>query len=160
MSAWCRHPIRRGVRIGFAPWCSTTKRHTVPHQEFRHAVRGRRFFVTKLDTRAGTNAAWWRPGRQDRKLELPGDQGEPCTPIGARIKDRLRQRGPIMVFGYFDERNLYVPTREIVRGERLSGAGHPDPVRMPGWLGAGGRGRDGEGRPRHVWRKVRIAKED
>jgi len=42
-------------------------------------------------------------------------QGEPCAPIGARIKDRLRQKGPTMVFGYFGERNLYVPTREIVR---------------------------------------------
>ncbi len=42
-------------------------------------------------------------------------QGEPCTPVGARIKDVLRQKGPSMVFGYFAERNLYIPTREIVR---------------------------------------------
>jgi hypothetical protein len=42
-------------------------------------------------------------------------QGEPCAPIGARIKDVLRQKGPAMVFGYFAERNLYVPTRELVR---------------------------------------------
>lgn len=42
-------------------------------------------------------------------------QGEPCAPIGARIKDSLRHTGPAMVFGYFAEHNLYIPTREIVR---------------------------------------------
>jgi hypothetical protein len=48
-------------------------------------------------------------------LRLCAIQGEPCAPIGARIKDVLRQKGPAMVFGYFAERNLYIPTREIVR---------------------------------------------
>jgi hypothetical protein len=48
-------------------------------------------------------------------LQLVAIQGEPCAPIGARIKDVLRHRGPAMVFGYFAEHNLYVPTREIVR---------------------------------------------
>jgi hypothetical protein len=48
-------------------------------------------------------------------MTLVAIQGEPCTPVGARIKDVLRQRGPAMVFGYFAERNLYIPTREIVR---------------------------------------------
>jgi hypothetical protein len=48
-------------------------------------------------------------------LQLCAIQGEPCGPIGARIKDVLRQKGPMMMFGYFAERNLYVPTREIVR---------------------------------------------
>jgi hypothetical protein len=42
-------------------------------------------------------------------------QGEPCAPIGARIKDVLRASGPVMCFGYFAEHNLYIPTREIVR---------------------------------------------
>lgn len=42
-------------------------------------------------------------------------QGEPCAPIGGRIKDALRHDGPAMVFGYFAEHNLYIPTREIVR---------------------------------------------
>jgi hypothetical protein len=42
-------------------------------------------------------------------------QGEPTAPIGARIKDVLRQKGPVMVFGYLGERNLYIPTRELVR---------------------------------------------
>jgi neutral ceramidase len=42
-------------------------------------------------------------------------QGEPCAPVGARIKDVLRHKGPAMVFGYFAEHNLYIPTREIVR---------------------------------------------
>ena len=35
--------------------------------------------------------------------------------MGARIKDVLRQKGPAMMFGYFAERNLYIPTRELVR---------------------------------------------
>ena len=49
------------------------------------------------------------------RMSLTAIQGEPCTPVGARIKDVLRHRGPAMVFGYFAEHNLYVPTREIVR---------------------------------------------
>ena len=48
-------------------------------------------------------------------LQLCAIQGEPCAPVGARIKDVLRQKGPVMMFGYFAERNLYIPTREIVR---------------------------------------------
>jgi hypothetical protein len=48
-------------------------------------------------------------------LQMMFLQGEPCTPIGARIKEVLRQRGPVMLFGYFAEHNLYIPTREIVR---------------------------------------------
>jgi neutral ceramidase len=42
-------------------------------------------------------------------------QGEPLAQIGMRIKKVLRQRGPAMVFGYFAEHNLYIPTRENVR---------------------------------------------
>jgi hypothetical protein len=42
-------------------------------------------------------------------------QGEPLAEIGMRIKEALRQRGPAMVFGYFAEHNLYLPTRENVR---------------------------------------------
>jgi neutral ceramidase len=48
-------------------------------------------------------------------MKLVCIQGEPCAPIGARIKDVLRRKGPAMVFGYFAEHNLYIPTREIVR---------------------------------------------
>jgi len=48
-------------------------------------------------------------------LKVAAIQGEPCAPVGARIKDVLRQSGPAMMFGYFAEHNLYVPTREIVR---------------------------------------------
>ena len=48
-------------------------------------------------------------------LQVCAIQGEPCAPIGARIKDVLRQKNPVMMFGYFAERNLYVPTRELVR---------------------------------------------
>jgi hypothetical protein len=42
-------------------------------------------------------------------------QGEVCAPIGMRIKDSLRRKGPTMVFAYMGEHNLYIPTREIVR---------------------------------------------
>ncbi len=48
-------------------------------------------------------------------LRLSAIQGEPCAPVGARIKDVLRQTAPAMMFGYFAEHNLYIPTREIVR---------------------------------------------
>ena len=49
------------------------------------------------------------------KLTFLAIQGEPLAQIGLRIKEVLRQRGPAMVFGYFGERNLYIPTRENVR---------------------------------------------
>ena len=32
-----------------------------------------------------------------------------------RIKEVLRQSGPFMLFGYFGEHNLYIPTRDNVR---------------------------------------------
>ena len=49
------------------------------------------------------------------RLTFMAIQGEPGAPIGARIKDVLRHKGPAMVFGYFAEHNLYIPTRELVR---------------------------------------------
>lgn len=54
-------------------------------------------------------------GAKIGKLQFVAIQGEPCAPIGFRIKDALRHTNPIMVFGYFAERNLYTPTRELVR---------------------------------------------
>jgi hypothetical protein len=48
-------------------------------------------------------------------------QGEVCAPIGARIKDAFRRDRPIMVFGYFGEHNLYIPTRELVRQKAYQG---------------------------------------
>ena len=48
-------------------------------------------------------------------LTLVAIQGEPLAQIGMRMKEALRQRGPAMVFGYFAEHNLYIPTRENVR---------------------------------------------
>jgi neutral ceramidase len=48
-------------------------------------------------------------------LTLVAIQGEPLAQIGMRMKEVLRQRGPSMVFGYFAEHNLYIPTRENVR---------------------------------------------
>ena len=49
------------------------------------------------------------------KLTFLAIQGEPLAQIGMRIKEALRGRGPAMVFGYFGEHNLYIPTRENVR---------------------------------------------
>jgi hypothetical protein len=54
-------------------------------------------------------------GAQIGRLTLLAIQGEPLAQIGMRIKEVLRQRGPAMVFGYFAEHNLYIPTRENVR---------------------------------------------
>jgi neutral ceramidase len=54
-------------------------------------------------------------GAKIGRLTLLAIQGEPLAQIGMRIKEVLRQRGPAMVFGYFGERNLYIPTRENVR---------------------------------------------
>jgi neutral ceramidase len=54
-------------------------------------------------------------GARIGKLTLLAIQGEPLAQIGMRIKEVLRQRGPAMVFGYFAEHNLYIPTRENVR---------------------------------------------
>lgn len=48
-------------------------------------------------------------------MPLVAMQGEICAPIGMRIKDAFRTNGPIMVFGYMGEHNLYIPTRELVR---------------------------------------------
>jgi hypothetical protein len=54
-------------------------------------------------------------GARIGKLTFLALQGEPLAPIGLRIKEALRARGPAMVFDYFGERNLYIPTRENVR---------------------------------------------
>ena len=74
------------------------------------------FFVTKLDKPRKYECRFVETlAAHIGNLQLVAIQGEPCAPIGARIKDALRQKGPVMAFGYFAERNLYVPTREIVR---------------------------------------------
>jgi hypothetical protein len=74
------------------------------------------FFVTKLDKPRKYECRMVETlAAKIGNLNFLAIQGEPCAPIGSRIKDRLRQKGPFMVFGYFAERNLYVPTREIVR---------------------------------------------
>jgi len=54
-------------------------------------------------------------GAQIGSLTLMAIQSEPLAQIGMRIKEVLRQRGPAMVFGYFAEHNLYIPTRENIR---------------------------------------------
>jgi hypothetical protein len=54
-------------------------------------------------------------GAKIGKLTFLAMQGEPLAPLGLRIKEALRARGPAMVFGYFGEHNLYIPTRENVR---------------------------------------------
>jgi hypothetical protein len=54
-------------------------------------------------------------GSRIGNLTLVAIQGEPLAPIGMRMKEVLRQQGPAMVFFYFAEHNLYIPTRENVR---------------------------------------------
>jgi hypothetical protein len=54
-------------------------------------------------------------GARIGKLTFLAIQGEPLAQIGMRIKEALRPLGPAMVFGYFGEHNLYIPTRENVR---------------------------------------------
>jgi len=54
-------------------------------------------------------------GAQIGRLTFLAIQGEPLAQIGMRIKEVLRQRGLSMVFGYFAEHNLYIPTRENIR---------------------------------------------
>jgi hypothetical protein len=54
-------------------------------------------------------------GAKIGKLTFLALQGEPLAQIGMRIKEVLRQRGPAMLFGYFGEHNVYIPTRENVR---------------------------------------------
>ncbi len=54
-------------------------------------------------------------GARIGKLTFLAIQGEPLAQIGMRIKEALHPRGPAMVFGYFGEHNLYIPTRENVR---------------------------------------------
>lgn len=41
-------------------------------------------------------------------------QGEVCAPIGMRIKEEVRKKHPLLLFAYFGEHNLYIPTRAIV----------------------------------------------
>jgi len=41
-------------------------------------------------------------------------QGEVCAPLGMRIKEAIRKDSPILLFAYFGEHNLYIPSREIV----------------------------------------------
>ena len=74
------------------------------------------FLVPKLETPRKYECRYEEVvGAKIGPLTLLAIQGEPCTPIGARIKEALRHRGPAMVFGYFAEHNCYIPTREIVR---------------------------------------------
>ncbi len=74
------------------------------------------FLVTKLDEPRKYPCRFEEVlGAKIGKLTFLAIQGEPLAQIGMRIKESLRQRGPAMVFGYFGEHNLYIPTRENVR---------------------------------------------
>ena len=42
-------------------------------------------------------------------------QGEPVTSLGMRIKDRIRHTEPVLLFGYYAEHNLYIPTCGMIR---------------------------------------------
>ena len=73
-------------------------------------------FVTKLDQPRKYPCRLEEViGAKIGKLTFLAIQGEPLAQIGMRIKEVLRQRGPAMVFGYFGEHNVYIPTRENVR---------------------------------------------
>lgn len=41
-------------------------------------------------------------------------QGEVCAGIGLRIKEALKDTGPVFVTSYMGEHNLYIPTRKLV----------------------------------------------
>lgn len=41
-------------------------------------------------------------------------QGEVCAGIGLRIKEALKDTGPVFVTSYMAEHNLYIPTRKLV----------------------------------------------
>ena len=41
-------------------------------------------------------------------------QGEVCAPIGLRVKEKIGAEAPLLLFAYFAEHNLYIPTRNIV----------------------------------------------
>ena len=41
-------------------------------------------------------------------------QGEVCAGIGIRIKEALKDTGPVFVTSYMGEHNLYIPTRKLV----------------------------------------------
>jgi neutral ceramidase len=74
------------------------------------------FLVTKLDEPRKYPCRFEEVlGARIGKLTFLALQGEPLAQIGMRIKEVLRQRGPAMVFGYFGEHNLYIPTRDNVR---------------------------------------------
>ena len=74
------------------------------------------FLVTKLDDQRKYPCRFEEVlGAKIGKLTFLAIQGEPLAQLGMRIKESLRARGPAMVFGYFGEHNLYIPTRENVR---------------------------------------------
>ena len=56
-----------------------------------------------------------RDGTVSEAAALRDERHRPLAQIGMRIKEALRPHGPAMVFGYFTEHNLYIPTRENVR---------------------------------------------
>lgn len=116
--------------IGFVPFPDRRRPHNWLRAVIQHYKEGRPF-PTKSSDYVCTDDAFLVPRLPEpRKYECRYQevlaakigplkfvclQGEPCAPIGARIKDSLRHDGPAMVFGYFAEHNLYIPTREIVR---------------------------------------------
>lgn len=116
--------------IGLVPFPDRQRPHNWLRAVIQHYKEGRPFPVKSSDYTCTDDAFLVPKLPEPRKYECRYQevlaarigplkflclQGEPCAPIGARIKDALRQQGPAMVFGYFAEHNLYIPTREIVR---------------------------------------------
>ncbi len=74
------------------------------------------FLVPRLDTPRKYPCRFEEVlGARIGRLTFLALQGEPLAQIGMRIKEALRPRGPAMLFGYFGEHNVYIPTRENVR---------------------------------------------
>jgi neutral ceramidase len=124
--------LARGIPldIGFVPFPDRRRLHNWIRALVQHYREGRPF-PTKSSDYVCTDDAFLVPELPEPRkyecryeevlaarigrLNLVAIQGEPCAPMGARIRDVLRYENPTMVFGYFAEHNLYIPTREIVR---------------------------------------------
>ncbi|HKW99314.1 MAG TPA: hypothetical protein VJN43_16360 [Bryobacteraceae bacterium] len=87
-----------------------------PKQSSDYICTDEEFLVTALDRPRKYPCRFVEVlGARIGRLTFLAIQGEPLAQIGMRIKEALRPRGPAMVFGYFAEHNLYIPTRENVR---------------------------------------------
>ena len=108
------HPLD----IGFVPFPHRERPYNWMRSLIRHYKEGRPF-PTRSSDYVCTDDEFMVPKLDTpRKYECRFEEV-----VAARIgplqlmflQEVLRQRGPVMLFGYFAEHNLYIPTREIVR---------------------------------------------